>query len=418
MGFIHEAYYNSRSYSPEEWKTKKELRNKSKKDGKLTCASGCRVTLVNGCNYITSNGTPVYRCTHFRHVNASANTTCKVLKKYGHNGESKEHLNTKRIVASMDVVFARTCHYSKCINKIECRPDPTWTSKMEVRLDKWLFDVVYFENDTVKVVIEVMHTHATVGEKRLWAMQQPFEFIEVRATESKYLHVIDIKGEYLCGGDICPTLNEYVRLQHKRKCDYEERQHAKKRQYQNERVKKCVNRWKTMGRNLQLRYNRVLRRYCRLINMGEKERRGKERASMLEEDMASKAMGYLYTMGSKFKGYELETEWEREWKSFGNKENTVPYGELKGCDVYQVIYAYPHLINLICGHAGKNRLKDKYSSVYQNIMEITNGMVLKEKHKDKYIKRRQFPYKWRKYYPAFHEALVQFANDRNNYHSI
>lgn len=470
MCFISEAYFNKRSYSPKEWLSKKELVNKSKKEDYLRCASGCRVTVVKESSYTNSHGTQVHRSSHFRHVNSISNTTCEVLKKYGSKGESSEHLNTKRIVASMNVTFARVCHYSRCDNSIEVQPDPSWTSKMEVRLNKWLFDVVYFDGDEIKVVIEVMHTHATVGKKREWAMQQPFEFIEVPASESDYLRVIDMKGLFLCGGSTCPVeesdrkeagerrqraeqyrrmaeearreerearnrafslhqLQKFHKLKEEIECEQRDRKHYQierkrkrdevERQRLLEHSRMLVDKWKKFGKRIQKRYKQIIRRYVTEIGKNIKTQRRKDRLDMKKEEEASRVMRYLSNIGCDKNYDQTDNAWEKLWRYYRTDKYTIiPYGELRGCDVYQVIYAYPHLINLICGHGGRNRLKEKFPLVYKSIIEITNGIPLKEKENNKYIKRNPIPRKWYKYYPVFHEALVKFSKDKNIYVTI
>lgn len=211
---IREAIFDGQIYTADEWGEKKELQNRSKKkdEPNLECPIGCRLTYVRECDvFYKKNKLHGKRCACFRHVN-TGKRDCLYIEKYkGGGGESEEHLHAKHLIASGNVAFKRVCKMPGCNETVVVAPYPCWASKVEVKLNKWLFDVVYFEGDQIKVVIEVKHTHGTDGEKRKWAMAQDFEYLEVPTNQDKnntVFTVIDMHGMFKCPKIHCEICND------------------------------------------------------------------------------------------------------------------------------------------------------------------------------------------------------------------
>ena len=210
---IREAIFDGQIYTADEWGEKKELQNRSKKkdEPNLECPIGCRLTYVRECDvFYKKNKLHGKRCACFRHVNTGKR--CLYIQKYsGGGGESEEHLHAKHLIASGNVAFKRVCKMPGCNETVVVAPEPCWTSKVEVKLNNWLFDVVYFEGDQIRVVIEVKHTHGTDGEKRKWAMAQDFEYLEVPTNQDKnntVFTVIDMHGMFKCPKIHCEICND------------------------------------------------------------------------------------------------------------------------------------------------------------------------------------------------------------------
>lgn len=199
---IKQALYKGEHYTPEEWSKHPEQLFKSKKKNeiKLQCLDGCELGFRRGH---VKNGFCVQP--HFFHKCRDKKASCLYMKKYhkGGGGESTEHMLAKYMIAGMDVSFERICKHSRCLNSVIVKPESSWTSDTEVRINnKWLADVIYYGLDKkIKCVIEVKHKHPVDGAKRKWLLNQPFEYIEVSTNEdvskTKY-QVIDMKDDYYC----------------------------------------------------------------------------------------------------------------------------------------------------------------------------------------------------------------------------
>ena len=118
--------------------------------------------------------------------------------KYGHGGESEEHLQTKLQFGGVKTV-QQVC--MKC-NKTPTwilHIDPKWTFSTEVRLPMEngsyiVADGVFKDQDGKKmVVIEIKHKNATKGRKRTWATSQSFEYGEFECGIKSCMTVIDSK---------------------------------------------------------------------------------------------------------------------------------------------------------------------------------------------------------------------------------
>ena len=194
--------YKGEHYTPEEWSKHPEQLCKSKKKNeiKLQCLDGCELGFRRGH---VKNG--FYVQPHFFHKCQDKKASCLYMKKYhkGGGGESTEHMLAKYMIAGMDVSFERICKHSRCLNSVIVKPESSWTSDTEVRINnKWLADVIYYGLDKkIKCVIEVKHKHAVDGAKRKWLLNQSFEYIEVSTNEdvskTKY-QIIDMKDDYYC----------------------------------------------------------------------------------------------------------------------------------------------------------------------------------------------------------------------------
>ena len=210
------AVCNDRYYTPQQWQSKHELQNKSKKNTTnetLMCPIGCKVTFHKAVDYTMKNGTRVHRRAHFAHVGEHGDR-CLYVQKYSGGGESKEHKDAKNnlMYEPYKKFFYQFCSSPGCTNNrnVCAEYEGGVSAKAEIRLNKWLFDVVYYDNDGILQIIEVKATHATDNEKRKWVIENYGEkYIEVgtRPLQTNVGHaiqnweVIDFHETYTC--DAC-----------------------------------------------------------------------------------------------------------------------------------------------------------------------------------------------------------------------
>ena len=207
------AICNDTAYTPEQWQPKHELQNKSKKNTTnetLMCPIGCKVAFHKAVDYTMKNGTYVHRRAHFAHVGEHGER-CLYVQKYSGGGESKEHKDAKNNLAfdPHKKWFHQFCSAPGCTNYRDVSETSGYvTAKTEVRLNKWLFDVVYYDYDEILQIIEVKATHATDGEKRKWVIENyGKKYIEVGTRplqdDDRNWEVIDFHETYTC--EACAT---------------------------------------------------------------------------------------------------------------------------------------------------------------------------------------------------------------------
>ena len=168
--------------------------------GNITCLSGCcDVSYVTGYDR-KSDGVQV--CSHFRR---KCITPCRSIQLYGKGGESKAHYNAKHHIAKNENIrFRCKCCHPYC-NKMIYR-DIDGEGKTEVYQNTYSMDVM-FQTEEKNTVVEVYHTHETVGAKRQW-LDDNFVWYEVGAVPFKYgsTSVYNIKYSntgMFCDGDTC-----------------------------------------------------------------------------------------------------------------------------------------------------------------------------------------------------------------------
>ena len=169
----------ARAYTPMEWEdpNNDEMRNRTKKgDFHLTCEIGCKVVFRKGGDK---------RRSHFVHLH---DRQCDFINKYSSSPggvESEKHFRAKHTVGELKSFSLRCCNgEANCSTIIMTMDiDPSWSYKTEFRIGKYLMDGVFLDTNNMPVlIVEVVETHSTQGEKRKWLMESGYKFIEVPAS--------------------------------------------------------------------------------------------------------------------------------------------------------------------------------------------------------------------------------------------
>jgi hypothetical protein len=181
-----EQYITASDYS------NKEIHNKTKTrqrlDGyELLCPGGCPISFKRE----SCNG----RCCHFFHLTKHSANECAYFHKYSHSGgEGESHRESKLSFNVRITEILRRCGNvtRTCKNVIErIVIDPTWHFKTESRVGdrrQWYADVAFFDNiGALKLVVEIMESHPTLGIKRDWLRAQSKQFVYAEVCASDVL---------------------------------------------------------------------------------------------------------------------------------------------------------------------------------------------------------------------------------------
>lgn len=388
---IKQALYKGEYYTPEEWSNHPEQLCKSKKKDeiKLQCPDGCELRFRRGH---VRNGVCVQP--HFFHKCQDKKASCLYMKKYFKGGgESTEHMLAKYMIAGMDVSFERICKHAPCLNSVIVKPESSWTSDTEVRINnKWLADVIYYGLDKeIKCVIEVKHKHAVDGAKRQWLLNQPFEFIEVSTNEdvskTKY-QIIDMKDDYYCMNS---EMNECHT--HKKKLDNYFVQWMLGQDvtqsfwdlYQKWGCDDCREgfdgSWECFeGRygyyfscmdkddSLKIKFNS----FPSLVQARQRAIQNKIEFKKCVQDMKTRRRNFIV----EWKYSEINKYLNAIEPRFISKSR-----EVKGINLLLVAYIYPHQINWILGYGNVTitwrKWIDKHKEIYNFCYDLTSGRKIK-----------------------------------------
>ena len=473
---VPQAEFKGVKYTPEQWQHKNTLCSKSKKktDANLLCPDGCTLTFRKGSEYVNKHGTQVIVRPHFAHVNKSKTDSCLYVKKYGSNGESKEHFETKESIAANGIVAHEICSYPSCSSVKEYRSHENWVAKTEVKLNnKWFMDVVFYDtNGDIALVVEVKHTHGTDGLKREWLLQQNFDYIEVDTNGPTYT-VLDSKTDFWCmDNHMCLTEKKECKDEMER-CFYRFLERVditlpldylmgnwinvyRKYRFYNDNFVDTYEKYHgydyTNVDDIEM-FNKLL--YNHEVQSGtsyyeyrhwkivEKERREEKKRRQEEEEKKRKeeeerrkeeeergeeekeklirtrekeAISYHHAWGENSNEKEICKAWVN---SNINKQLLewepllkYPSGFLKGCHLLLVMFAYPHQIDWLMGFNARESLLLNYVRKHKHIYE----RVYKK------TRGRRFKCISRRYDPEldeyYYELMKEWVNNNESYKAL
>ena len=171
-----------------------ELHNRiSNKSAVLKCPGNCPDPLKH-----TRGSKCGTRGPYFSHLARDSSEQCGYVKKYP-GGESREHLDTKMKFGNTKTVQQLCMGCSRPTWSMNI--DSTWSYSTEVRIkidngNYIIVDGMFKDKDGKRVlIVEIRHTHGTVGIKRTFLLTQLCEYIEVNCGSGPIVNVIDSKHE-------------------------------------------------------------------------------------------------------------------------------------------------------------------------------------------------------------------------------
>lgn len=437
---IPKAEFKGIKYTPEEWQQKNTLSSKSKKktDANLLCPDGCTLLFRKGSKYINKHGTQVIVRPHFAHLNQSKTDSCLYVKKYGSNGESKEHFETKESIAANGIVAHEVCSYPNCSSVKEYRSHEDWLAKTEVKLNnKWFMDVVFYDtNGEIALVVEVKHTHGTDGVKREWLLQQNFDYIEVDTNGPTYT-VLDSKTDYWCmNNHKCKTEKEEI-MQEMKRYFYQwfksvdvtlglyELIHSWDGEYVNFCTVETDNKFENYyGHHENIyriklwdieKFNNLLESHLlpsgtsyneyRQSKIDEKNRKTKEEWKEKEKNLRKEINKKERDFRNAWKNSNINKQllkWQPQFK--------YPSGKLKGCHLLIVMFAHSHSINWLLGHSEQNIIWKSYVQKNQRIYEKSYNALKGRKLLDV---QREYDQTYDS--SSYYEVMQEWINDNNSY---
>ena len=270
------------------------------------------------------------------------------MQKYSSSGgESKEHMNAKFDLSTEPHKkrFYQRCTSPNCCNgrpiKSEANEEIV-SAKTEVKVGRWLIDVVYYNgNGDILYLIEIKYKNGTDGEKRDWLIENyGAKFIEVGTNPIPGLNdaweIIDFHETYEC--DNCIKAKKA-----KAALEAKEAKEAEIKQKSKEAMKaREAEQYRRYNYDCDSIDKGLLPKWVRMNDEKKKERK------RWKDSLFNK------------------------WFLTKDNKHKYPSGELKGCHMLIVLYAYPHSIKYLLGKDNNGRNKEyqeKYFIFYKKALE-------------------------------------------------